>query len=659
MNHKSINLSTPAPEERDHLTPEVMNTNDLALRPHTANSIADIVLGWETYCETIPSLDQDDRDDDEDEQPLPYVCELMFCDMRYIRIRRGEIWEAIDKPRFLTSSKGRAIMSIVIWKMADLFWADRATLDLDCNISPDWIDIFQNCLFELKRLEPSNEYLSGLTKKSKSKKVMFWFQLFNNTGYLYYPENVSHLTPESKAQMWVTCYIWQFLSPNKHMMDIKFFKSLLHQTWKEHYYEPQFYIKYGRMLKFKVEEIERLTNNVRVKMLRIAFDLNWNKEYPFEKDCLVKWFEWCPKVNWFRNFDDVRDNLLLPHEVVFEDEAGDDMGDDDMGDVMEKQQDVEMEQQEEDEDEDEEDEDHQDAGMDDDDDDDGDDDGEVAPIFDYYPNTFGDRRHAAPALPVGNISNWLRVPNDIFADRPRHYIHAVIVTTLSVLHTSICDDSMANKTHDLRERGNFIVFVKTLVVANICMHLMFTKIGYEEEDGSGTRSFTGVKIMEYHMKQMNGELNGAAYADQKHYLQHFEELCKHLEHDLLEYNDVAFRSKKDKLTKDKIAIWIQKRFDPTGWKSISNKVCSSPLKWKNRQVSHIGTTLPNPLDEDQETVQAVKNSKPRPMYLYLYQREVLFRLGYGYFLDKYKPGEMEHEYTEDPPPIYSPQQPQA
>ena len=121
----------------------------------------------------------------------------------------------------------------------------------------------------------------------------------------------------------------------------------------------------------------------------------------------------------------------------------------------------------------------------------------------------------------------------------------------------------------------FIVFVKTLVVANICMHLMFTKIGYEEEDGTGTRSFTGVKIMEYHMKQMNGELNGAAYADQKHYLQHFEELCKHLEHDLLEYNDVAFRSKKDKLTKDKIAIWIQKRFDPTGWKSISNKVCSS------------------------------------------------------------------------------------
>jgi hypothetical protein len=51
---------------------------------------------------------------------------------------------------------------------------------------------------------------------------------------------------------------------------------------------------------------------------------------------LVEWFEWCPKVNWFRNFDDVRDSLLLPHELVFEDEDGDDMGD-----GMEEQQDVE------------------------------------------------------------------------------------------------------------------------------------------------------------------------------------------------------------------------------------------------------------------------------------------------------------------------------
>ena len=165
--------------------------------------------------------------------------------------------------------------------------------------------------------------------------------------------------------------------------------------------------------------------------------------------------------------------------------------------------------------------------------------------------------------------------------------------------------------------------------------------------------------MKYHMKQMNGEFNGVAYADQKYYLEHFEQLCKHLEHDLLEYNDAAFPSKKDKLTKDKIAIWIKKRFVPTAWKSISNKVCSSPPKWKNRQASHIGTTLPNPLDEVQETVQAMKNSRPRPMYLYLYQRQVLFRLGYGYFLDKYKPGDNADEYTEDPPPIYRPQQPQA
>ena len=52
--------------------------------------------------------------------------------------------------------------------------------------------------------------------------------------------------------------------------------------------------------------------------------------------------------------------------------------------------------------------------------------------------------------------------------------------------------------------------MKTLVVANICMHLVFTKIGFEEED-NGTRNFTGVKIMEYHMKRMNGEV----YADHK------------------------------------------------------------------------------------------------------------------------------------------------
>jgi hypothetical protein len=219
MNHKSINLSTPAPEERDHLTPEVMNANELVLhgpRQFNANelvlhgprqNIADIAIAWEVYCETIPSLDNQDREDDEDEQPR-YVCELMFCDMRYSRFHGGKVWEAIDKPRFLTSSKGRAIMSIVIWKMADLFWTDRETLDLDCNISAAWIEIFQNCLLELKRLEPSNEYLSGFTKKSKSKKVMSWFQLFYNTGYLYYPENVSHLTHEGKAQIWVTCYIW-------------------------------------------------------------------------------------------------------------------------------------------------------------------------------------------------------------------------------------------------------------------------------------------------------------------------------------------------------------------------------------------------------------------------------------------------------------------
>ena len=387
IHHKSINLSTPAPEERDHLTPEVMNANELALQGpgqfrHTANSIADIALGWEVYCETIPFLDQD-REDDEDEQPRPYVCELMFCDMRYSRFRGGKVLEAIDKPRFLTSSKGRAIMSIVIWKMADLFWTDRAMLDLDCNISAAWIEIFQNCLLELKRLEPSNEYLSGFTKKSKSKKVMSWFQLFYNTGYLYYPENVSHLTHEGKAQMWVTCYIWQFLAPNKHLVGINFFKSLLHQTWSEDYKEPQFYIKYGRMLKFKVEEIDRLMNNVRVNMQRIVFDQNWSQEYPVEEKCLVKWFKWCPKLNWFRNFDDVRDNLFLPHEVVFEDEDGDDMGD-----VMEKQQDVEMEQQGEDEDEDEED-DHDATSMMDGDDDEVD---VVPSIFDHYPNTFNHRQ---------------------------------------------------------------------------------------------------------------------------------------------------------------------------------------------------------------------------------------------------------------------------
>ena len=90
------------------------------------------------------------------------------------------------------------------------------------------------------------------------------------------------------------------------------------------------------MLSFKVEDREGLMNNVPVNIKRIVFDQNWNKENTVEKKCLVEWFEWCPKVNWFRNFDDVRDSLLLPHELVFEDEDGDDMGD-----VMEEQQDVE------------------------------------------------------------------------------------------------------------------------------------------------------------------------------------------------------------------------------------------------------------------------------------------------------------------------------
>ena len=176
--------------------------------PGSPQAIASMAQAWEIYCELI---DQE-RDDEEEEDPHPYVCELMFCEIRYSCFRRGKLWEAIDKPRFLTSSKGRAIMSIVIWKMADLFWTDRATLDLNCKISAAWVEIFQNCMLELKRLDPSNENLSVFSKKSKSKKVMSWFQAFYNTGYLYYPENLSHLTHESKAQMWVTLYIWQFVS---------------------------------------------------------------------------------------------------------------------------------------------------------------------------------------------------------------------------------------------------------------------------------------------------------------------------------------------------------------------------------------------------------------------------------------------------------------
>ena len=95
---------------------------------------------------------------------------------------------------------------------------------------------------------------------------------------------------------------------------------------------------------------------------------------------------------------------------------------------------------------------------------------------------------AAPTLPAGNISNWLAI-------------------TLSVLQTSICDNSMANKTNNLIMCGNFIVFVKTSVVANICTQLMFTKNGLGVKDNMlSTRNFTGVQIMDYHIKRMNGEL---------------------------------------------------------------------------------------------------------------------------------------------------------
>ena len=95
----------------------------------------------------------------------------------------------------------------------------------------------------------------------------------------------------------------------------------------------------------------------------------------------VKWLTWCPQNQWFQliNDDDVRENLLLKHCVFFWKDK-DDEDDVDIEDV--EQQDVEMEE-------------------------DDNDDVDVAPsIFECYLDAF-DRHHATPALPVGNISNWL------------------------------------------------------------------------------------------------------------------------------------------------------------------------------------------------------------------------------------------------------------
>ena len=106
----------------------------------------------------------------------------------------------------------------------------------------------------------------------------------------------------------------------------------------------------------------------------------------------------------------------------------DDEDDKDIEDV--EQQDVEMEEDE-----------------DDDKDEEDNDDVDVAPsIFECYLDAFV-FHHATPALPVGNISNWLWVPEIISVNCLKHYSDDVIAITLSVLQNSICDNSMTNKTH--------------------------------------------------------------------------------------------------------------------------------------------------------------------------------------------------------------------
>jgi len=195
-------------------------------------------------------------------------------------------------------------MSIVIWKMADLFWTDRTLLDFHGDIETEWTNIFSECFLELKRLDPTNENLSST--KSKSKKVMFWFDKFYKTGYLYCPEdNISYLKDESeRAKMWVLLYMWQFVSPNEVMMDIKFFQSMLQKKWNDELYQPLYYIRYGCLIKFKVED------KGAVNFEHIVINENWINAQ--DQRCMVNWIPWCAGIQMFRNADDRRINLCTP-----------------------------------------------------------------------------------------------------------------------------------------------------------------------------------------------------------------------------------------------------------------------------------------------------------------------------------------------------------
>ena len=124
----------------------------------------------------------------------------MFCESRYSRKTswKGLYQEKIDKPRFLTTGKGKVIMSIVIWKMADLFWSDRTVLDNDAEVGKDWQGIFQQCISQLQSLEVENTALSGVRTTTTLKKAIAWFKLFYNTGYVYCPHDLSVMKDDNE-----------------------------------------------------------------------------------------------------------------------------------------------------------------------------------------------------------------------------------------------------------------------------------------------------------------------------------------------------------------------------------------------------------------------------------------------------------------------------
>jgi len=247
----------------------------------------------------------------------------------------------------------------------------------------------------------------------------------------------------------------------------------------------------------------------------------------------------------------------------------------------------------------------------------------VDSVFEVYKDVWGDRTYDVdpsdhpPDWEKGYCCNWLRYKY-FDPDKTKAWAHSILWCSSCILRHMWSEEF----TISAKERGNFLLFCKDLIVADICLHLT----------GTETRGVNGRELYEIHLKELDSEP----------YATYFNEVNDYFfTHHLKRYYDNTMKVMKIKYSKDfatralkDIIPYINgKHNKKVNWPAYRRKLCNVKPDG-SEHAKHIGCTFDDPDENTLKIIKALKAETPYPRFLYFSQRQTLQRLGYGWHLDQ-------------------------